>query len=112
MEYLGLRQADVNIDESDTTVSVGTSAAQIIVSVSSVLAVQVVELETISTEFGMRCSEVISEIQELEAQSMLTGILDDRGKVRTPISYVCRGVTKHMSFAKSYIMIACFPVAD
>lgn len=69
-------------------------AVLFVVSVSSVLTVQVVELETISTEFGMRCSEVISEIQELEAQSRLTGILDERGKVRMPIWYLSNVITK------------------
>lgn len=44
-------------------------------------AVQVVELETISAEFGMRCNEVVAEIRHLEREGMLTGVLDDRGKV-------------------------------
>lgn len=42
---------------------------------------QVVELETISAEFGMRCNEVVAEIRHLEREGMLTGVLDDRGKV-------------------------------
>lgn len=43
---------------------------------------QIVELETLSEEFGLSCSEVVSEIQELEEQGTVTGIMDERGKVR------------------------------
>jgi hypothetical protein len=32
--------------------------------------------------FGMTCSEVVAELRKLEDEGVLTGILDDRGKVR------------------------------
>eukprot|EP00892_Ulva_mutabilis_P003257 jgi/Ulvmu1/1302/UM011_0029.1 len=41
---------------------------------------KVVELDSISAEFDMRCTEVISEIKHLEAEGVLTGVLDERGK--------------------------------
>lgn len=42
---------------------------------------QVVELQELSLMFGMSCSEVAVELRHLEDVGMLTGVLDDRGKV-------------------------------
>lgn len=43
---------------------------------------QMVELQDLSLMFGMTCSEVVAEIHHLEEEGQLTGVLDDRGKVR------------------------------
>jgi hypothetical protein len=43
---------------------------------------QVVELQELSLLFGMSSAEVVEEVGSLEAQGKLTGVLDDRGKVR------------------------------
>ena len=44
---------------------------------------KVVRLEEVAAELGLRTKRVIEEIRTLEASGELTGVLDDRGKVRT-----------------------------
>lgn len=41
-----------------------------------------VALDELAAEFGMRTQEVIKRVQELEAEGGITGVMDDRGKVR------------------------------
>lgn len=43
---------------------------------------KIVVLEELAAEYGIRTQEVIQRIHELEAQKRLTGVMDDRGKVR------------------------------
>ena len=39
-------------------------------------------LEQLATEFKLRTTEVIDRVQGLEAMGRLTGVMDERGKVR------------------------------
>jgi len=41
-----------------------------------------VMLDEVAAEFGLRTQDVINRIQSLEAIGRLTGVMDDRGKVR------------------------------
>ncbi len=41
-----------------------------------------VPLEALALEFGMRTADVIDRIRALEAAGRLTGVMDERGKVR------------------------------
>ena len=41
-----------------------------------------VALDDVAAEFGLRTQDVINRIQGLEAMGRLTGVMDDRGKVR------------------------------
>lgn len=41
-----------------------------------------VELDALAAEFGLKVADVIKKVQGLEAEQKLTGIMDDRGKVR------------------------------
>ena len=42
-----------------------------------------VGLDELAAEFRMKTAEVVKRVQALEAEGALTGIMDDRGKVRT-----------------------------
>ena len=41
-----------------------------------------VALDELAAEFGLRTQEVIQRVQALEREGDLTGVMDDRGKVR------------------------------
>lgn len=41
-----------------------------------------VMLDDVAAEFGLRTQDVINRIQSLESIGRLTGVMDDRGKVR------------------------------
>jgi DDRGK domain len=41
-----------------------------------------VALDELAAEFGLRTQDAITRVQELEASGRLTGVMDDRGKVR------------------------------
>ena len=43
-----------------------------------------VPLEQIAVEFKLRTTDVIDRIHGLEAMGRLTGVMDERGKVRLP----------------------------
>lgn len=43
---------------------------------------KMVPLEQLAVEFGMRTTDVIDRIAQLESMGRLTGIMDERGKVR------------------------------
>ena len=42
-----------------------------------------VALDELAAEFGLRTQDAITRVQELEASGRLTGVMDDRGKVRS-----------------------------
>ena len=42
-----------------------------------------VMLDEVAAEFGLRTQDVINRIQSLESIGRLTGVMDDRGKVRS-----------------------------
>lgn len=42
-----------------------------------------VSLEDLAAEFGLRVSDAIDRVRSLEAMGRLSGVMDDRGKVRT-----------------------------
>ena len=44
-------------------------------------------LEQLATEFKLRTTEVIDRVQGLEAMGRLTGVMDERGKVRGLIAF-------------------------
>ena len=44
-----------------------------------------VMLDEVAAEFGLRTQDVINRIQSLESIGRLTGVMDDRGKVRPSI---------------------------
>ena len=46
---------------------------------------KMVALDEVAAEFGLRTQDVINRIQGLEALDRLTGVMDDRGKVRAPL---------------------------
>jgi hypothetical protein len=43
-------------------------------------AVQVVVLEELAGEFGMKTQDAIDRVTKLEAMGRITGVIDDRGK--------------------------------
>lgn len=49
-----------------------------------------VALDELAAEFGMRTQEVIKRVQELEADGSITGVMDDRGKVRKNAGEHCQ----------------------
>ena len=51
--------------------------------VDYVKARKTVGLDELAAEFRMKTAEVVKRVQALEAEGALTGIMDDRGKVRT-----------------------------
>lgn len=51
---------------------------------------KIVALEDLAVEFKIRTQDVIQRIDALEQQGRLTGVMDDRGKVRAASS--CRAV--------------------
>jgi hypothetical protein len=52
--------------------------------VACIKACKMVQLEELSAEFGIRTKEIIDHIHALESSGQLTGVMDDRGKVRSP----------------------------
>ena len=50
-----------------------------------------VALDELAAEFGLRTQEVIQRVQALEREGDLTGVMDDRGKVRLGGGACCCG---------------------
>lgn len=47
-----------------------------------------VPLDTLALEFGLRTTDAIDRIHAMEEAGRLTGVMDDRGKVRSYVLYV------------------------